>query len=70
MMLLKYCQINLENCIEEINYIKESIKKCKCVCPDLKFNLYGMDTISEKIKKFGEIYNKNFMLKQSKNKED
>ena len=32
--------INLENCIEEVNSIKESIKKCKCVYPDLKFNLY------------------------------
>ena len=62
--------INLENCIEEVNNIKEIIKKCKCVYPDLKFNLHGIETISEKIKKFGEIYNRNFIFKQSKNKED
>ena len=62
--------INLENCIEEVNNIKETIKKCKSVYPDLKFNLHGLDTISENIKIFGEIYNRNFIFKQSKNKED
>ena len=62
--------INLENCIEEVNNIKETIKKCKSVYPDLKFNLHGLDTITENIKTFGEIYNRNFIFKQSKNKED
>ena len=62
--------INLENCIKEVNNIQENIKKCKCVYPDLKFSLYGMDDISEKIKKIGEIYNRNFKFKQNESKED
>ena len=62
--------INLENCIKEVNSIKENIKKCKCVYPDLKLSLYGMEDISEKIKKFGEIYNRNFKFKQNESKED
>ena len=44
--------INLENWIKEVNYIKENIKKGKCIYPDLKFNLDGLDLF---LKKFFKV---------------